>query len=496
MARRFQGADSTELLTQANILNEDAIQTRHSIGTTNDSDKGTPFSIFQSGPIATCESLGTDSVKVATISNYQDFTLLNGREVTVYFANGNDAESPFLNVNSTGSIALALENQSEDVVIDSGSWLDGVYLHLKYVEVTVDNVEVKKWVIIGHNIASQTSNYTIYADGRQVYNATDEIATNSEKVLKAGAMAYISASSKTITGRTIAAGSVLRIMFTAAITGTDTTTGLAITYNGTSYPVKVASQGALSDVVAYEVSSSYVYIQANTSIDFSFDGTYFVIEGNPLVYKDSDLLRYADGSIVRFPISSVTNSPAPITSSAVQSAINGLPLVAAVASSTTVTGPDLSTNFAVKVMFTSTITGTDTTTALSLVYNGSTIPVMVNKHGTLTGLYAHEVETSTYKYIQAYTTLEMVYDGTQFIVVGNPVVLSSDNYTIYADGWIKQWGRITLNIIYFIISFSDTNYNVNAIKINSADTIGIYNKTTTSAGLPRGATYDWIAEGY
>ena len=40
----------------------------------------------------------------------------------------------------------------------------------------------------------------------------------------------------------------------------------------------------------------------------------------------------------------------------------------------------------------------------------------------------------TYKYIQAYTTLDLVYDGTQFIVVGNPVLVSTNSYSIYADG--------------------------------------------------------------
>ena len=39
-----------------------------------------------------------------------------------------------------------------------------------------------------------------------------------------------------------------------------------------------------------------------------------------------------------------------------------------------------------------------------------------------------------YKYLQAYTTLELLYDGTQFVIIGNPVVLSGTDYSIFADG--------------------------------------------------------------
>lgn len=42
------------------------------------------------------------------------------------------------------------------------------------------------------------------------------------------------------------------------------------------------------------------------------------------------------------------------------------------------------------------------------------------------------------------TTLELIYDGTNWVVVGNPILCSyySDNYSyiVYADGLIHQWG--------------------------------------------------------
>ena len=66
--------------------------------------------------------------------------------------------------------------------------------------------------------------------------------------------------------------------------------------------------------------------------------------------------------------------------------------------------------------------------------------VVVNKYGTLIPLPYHNI-SSTYKSLQPNTVLEMYYtsnyDGNNtpaFVIVGNPIVLSSNNYIIYADG--------------------------------------------------------------
>jgi hypothetical protein len=41
-----------------------------------------------------------------------------------------------------------------------------------------------------------------------------------------------------------------------------------------------------------------------------------------------------------------------------------------------------------------------------------------------------------------------MFDGTQFIIIGNPVVLSSADYTIYPDGSIVYTTKVTPKIIY------------------------------------------------
>lgn len=104
------------------------------------------------------------------------------------------------------------------------------------------------------------------------------------------------------------------------------------------------------------------------------------------------------------------------------------------AASRVVNGAPLRAGSTVRIMFTADLVGTDTVTGLVLNYNGVNTPVKVGKNGSLANFVASEVSTGVYKYLQAYTTLELAFDGTQFIIIGNPVVLSSSDYTIYADG--------------------------------------------------------------
>ena len=65
--------------------------------------------------------------------------------------------------------------------------------------------------------------------------------------------------------------------------------------------------------------------------------------------------------------------------------------------------------------------------------NGTNYNVKVGKDGSLANFVAANV-SGAYKYLQAYTTLELAFDGTQFIIIGNPVVISNADYTIYTDG--------------------------------------------------------------
>lgn len=106
------------------------------------------------------------------------------------------------------------------------------------------------------------------------------------------------------------------------------------------------------------------------------------------------------------------------------------------ATSTTITGPALGAGGNIKILFTSAIAGTDDTTGLSLTYNSDAIVVKVGKDGSLVDFTAVEISAGTYRYLQAYTTLELVYDSINdyFIIQGNPVVISGVNLKIHANG--------------------------------------------------------------
>ena len=117
----------------------------------------------------------------------------------------------------------------------------------------------------------------------------------------------------------------------------------------------------------------------------------------------------------------------------------------------TITGPKLKTGLDFKVMFSALITGSNYSDPLTLTYNETPIAVKVNKNGSLSNFTAVYLD-SQYKYLQANTILELVYNGTNFIIVGNPVVLSSNEYILRADGTldggmvgdVKPWFSSTL----------------------------------------------------
>jgi hypothetical protein len=156
---------------------------------------------------------------------------------------------------------------------------------------------------------------------------------------------------------------------------------------GTSYPIKYATN-------AYAGAGAWINGQ---TVPFMFDGTGFILVANLM------------------------------QTSVISSA------------STTVNGAPLYNGANVKVMFTSALSGADASTALTLTYNGSNITVKVPVNGALADYTAKAVDesgTTAYYYCQAYTTFELLFDGTNFVITNNPVVYSNSDYEIKSDGSI------------------------------------------------------------
>jgi hypothetical protein len=116
------------------------------------------------------------------------------------------------------------------------------------------------------------------------------------------------------------------------------------------------------------------------------------------------------------------------------------------ADSTTVTGAPLKTGNCVRIYFTADITAANATTTMQINYNNVNYYVKVPKNGALANYVAFNLGGSpaVFKYVQAYTTLELLFDGTQFIIMCNPVVISGTNFSIYADG-LKRVDEVTEN---------------------------------------------------
>lgn len=255
---RFKGETAGERLDLSGISDSDMIQLRHKPGTIDDTDKGISKAQLLSCPFGVSDTAAATAAKAADLTDSNpDFTLVSGREVVVCFTTANTASNPTLNFAGSGAIPLYMPNGAP-----VGAWNAGAWMHLKYFYATVGNSQIQRWILMSQEI-------------------------NNEVIMAASA---------TITGKTIVSGSTIKVMFTADLSGSDTTTALSLTYNGTSYSVKVGKNGALSNFTASEVSSGvYKYLQAYTTLELAFDGTQFIIVGNPLVLSGSGYEIHADG---------------------------------------------------------------------------------------------------------------------------------------------------------------------------------------------------------
>lgn len=158
---RFKGGSASERLSMSNLSDADMFQLRHKPGTNEDADYGVSKSILQSIPIAVCTTAASTAAKTASLTgSFPDFTLLSGREVLVYFSNGNGAPTPTLNFAGTGAIPIASLRGKTVQPWQSGSWL-----HLKYVDVTISNTRHQKWLILNENYIEQDHNIPRWVDG-------------------------------------------------------------------------------------------------------------------------------------------------------------------------------------------------------------------------------------------------------------------------------------------------------------------------------------------
>ncbi|MCQ2052951.1 MAG: hypothetical protein MJZ03_03350 [archaeon] len=134
MPRRLP--DGTDALSQAEMYGNTYIICRHRAGTLDDADKSIPLDLIHSSPVAVCSSSASATNKIATVDNYPDYSLVNGKEVVVYMQNGNSATNPTMNINNTGAIQM-----------DFSDWSAGTFIKLKYIDITVGGQRIQKYLV-------------------------------------------------------------------------------------------------------------------------------------------------------------------------------------------------------------------------------------------------------------------------------------------------------------------------------------------------------------
>jgi hypothetical protein len=102
-------------------------------------------------------------------------------------------------------------------------------------------------------------------------------------------------------------------------------------------------------------------------------------------------------------------------------------------------------------------------------------PIKSYQNGVLDNLQIHEITQTDYRVIDPNTCIELYFDGTQFVVVGNPLVLSSSDYSIYANGKIVDDGLS----IGAISSFYGPVSNNNWLLCDGRDTTGTAEELAT-----------------
>lgn len=162
----------------------------------------------------------------------------------------------------------------------------------------------------------------------------------------------------------------------------------------------------------------------------------------------------------------------------------------------------------VKVLFTNGHSGA------SFTINGK--KVFVNRNGSLIEMGAHTIDNVSW-YLQAYTTLELVYiasldsDAGGWLVLDNPIVLSSssanESYTVYADGYHEERAFVITSptdnekTISFAVPFTQTPFVVINPHMPTSSNCPYYilgHTISTTSFKARYTTYNsqWKAEGY
>jgi hypothetical protein len=151
----------------------------------------------------------------------------------------------------------------------------------------------------------------------------------------------------------------------------------------------------------------------------------------------------------------------------------------------TLAGFTLAAGACIRVMFTNENTAANPELQIN---SESAKAIKVIQHGQKVAIPRHQgywrgAASLSYEVWQPNTILELFYDGTDFIVIGNPIVesyedtVNNKNYIVYASGFIEQWGKVTQSSarecradVTLYVSYSNQNYNGYVMPIATYET--------------------------
>ena len=260
---------------------------------------------------------------------------------------------------------------------------------------------------------------------------------------------------------------------TSASTATKTaTTDMCFDPNdGLSFKIKFTNGSSVASTLNINgtgakniiTSTTYDRLQANKIYDCYYDGTNYVITDS------SDRLEGKTWRETAFNGIYVTTNTSALTSTNLSSGKYTFDLTALnppyIQSNTITQGMVIRLTFstALQCNVSTGITG------VNINYGGLGVKeIKYAKDGTLNSIISHKFNggnySSSYQYKvwDAYTTLELMYTGSYWLVMGNPILCSyfseTQSYTVYANGLIEQWGIINQQDINFLVSYSNKNY--------------------------------------
>lgn len=419
--------------------------------------------------VCTSDTAAGTAAKLVAITG-EGTALKAGNIYSITFANANTAANPTLSINSGTAYPMC---DARGVALKSGAWASG---------------DVVTVLFTGTKFLMFT-------------NAVDAIENGNQNAVTSNAVSCISAANKTITGPRLGTGGSVKINFTADITGTDTTTALALNYNGTNVSVKVNKDGTLSDFTAKEVSAgTYKYLQANTTLELVYNGTNLVIVGNSVVLSTTLDKTLADGTVIK---SAAFKEAGALATYGVFISENTEALdTSTYAFNVDYAGLNTVVGTTLKLTFENALQSSAVISSVTLTAGGKTGNIVAARPGILSSeadyvapnlrnLRSHVFAGGNYsasypnKVWDKFTTLEVMWTGTYWLVMGNPVLCSytsnDGGYTVYANGLIEQYRNTNpdasqeVNITWnFSVLFTNTNYLVSGgIWINNTGTISL-----------------------